>query len=152
MAGSWSPTGVPTGGDDVVIDAGAPQVSAADAVAGSIDVGAGAGLSVSGNHTLMVGATAASTIAADVSLTTGTLRLGGTTTWSAGSLQIIDTGVVENAGTLLATGDVSVAVFGDPSGGRRGFDVEEGGVTEVSGKLSVASEIDVDGKIGRAHV
>ena len=33
-----------------------------------------------------------------------TLRLNGTTTWSAGNVQISDAGIVENAGALQVTG------------------------------------------------
>ncbi len=41
-----------------------------------------------------------------------TLRLNGTTTWSAGLIQIQDAGTVENAGVLQVTGSVAVTVFG----------------------------------------
>src|SRR5204863_2495670 len=40
-----------------------------------------------------------------------TLRLNGTTSWSAGSIDIQDAGIVENAGTLNITGTVSVSTF-----------------------------------------
>ena len=99
-AANWSPAGVPTAADDAVIASGAPLISTADAAVGSVAVSSG--LTVNG-RTLTVGATAPSTIAATVNLTSGNLRLNGTTTWSAGIVQITDAGVVENAGA--AAGD-----------------------------------------------
>ena len=61
-AANWSPAGVPLATDDALIDAGVPEVSAADATVGSIDVRSGIG--VSGDRTLTVAGTAPSTIAA----------------------------------------------------------------------------------------
>src|SRR4051812_18718120 len=112
---NWSPVGVPSATDDVVIAAGTPSISTGDAAVGSIDLTSG--LSVDG-RTLTVGATATSAIAATVSLTSATLRLNGTTTWSAGNIQITNAGVVENAGQLNVTGAVAVAVFGTDQGRR----------------------------------
>ena len=96
-AANWSPVGVPTAADDAVIATGVPLISTADAAVGSVAVSSG--LTVNG-RTLTVGATAPSTIAATVNLTSGNLRLNGTTTWSAGNVQITDAGIVENAGLL----------------------------------------------------
>ncbi len=41
-----------------------------------------------------------------------TLRLNGTTTWSAGTIQIQDAATIENAGVLQVTGPVAVTTFG----------------------------------------
>ena len=115
---------MPTAADDAVIATGVPMISTADAAVGSVAVSSG--LNVNG-RTLTVGATAPSTIAATVNLTSGNLGLNGTTTWSAGTVQITDAGIVENTGLLQVTG--SVAVTGlrkrgaeDAADGGRGSD------------------------------
>ena len=145
---SWSPAGVPAATDDVVIDSGTPEVSAADAAAGSIALADTASLTISTGRTLTIGTTKTSTIAGGVFLPHGTLRLNGTTTWSAGDVDIQDAGLVVDAGTLDVTGAVAVRVF-DFMGpaGRKGFDVAAGGVTQVSGTLQVQAEMDVDGTL-----
>jgi len=79
----WTPAGVPTGTDDVVIDSGTPEVSAGDAAAGSIALADTASLTISTDRTLTIGTTNASSIAGNVFLPHGNLRLNGTTTWSA---------------------------------------------------------------------
>ncbi len=136
---NWSPAGVPTAADDAVIATGIPLISTADAAVGSVAVSSG--LTVNG-RTLTVGATAPSTIAAAVDLTSGNLRLNGTTTWSAGTIQVQDAGTVENAGVLEVSGSVGVTAFGP---GRTLLRTLFGGVTQVSGALSVGSELENDG-------
>ncbi len=124
---------------------------------GTLTVGAGTSTLAQGSFTeagvTAFSATSQTTITGTILLdapTAGhTLRLNGATTWSAGEFQILDAGVVENAGTLNITGDpVNVAVFDGPAtNGRRAFNVATGGVTEVSGSLTVASEIENDGTL-----
>src|SRR5204862_1374726 len=63
-----------------------------------------------------------------------TLRLNGTTSWSAGSIDIQDAGIVENAGTLNITGTVSVSTFfSGGAGGRLALRVLAGGLTGAAG-------------------
>ena len=58
-----------------------------------------------------------------------TVRLGGTTTWSAGSFQIIDAGVIENTGQLQVDGTVGVELYdGGGASGPREFRNVAGGV------------------------
>ncbi len=73
-----------------------------------------------------------------------TLRLNGTTTWSAGTIQIQAAGTVENAGLLQVTGTAAVTIF---TVGRALLRTLPTGVTEVSGSLSVGSEIENDGTL-----
>ena len=133
---------MPTASDDAVIATGVPLISTADAAVGSVAVSSG--LNVNG-RTLTVGATAPSTIAATVNLTSGNLRLNGTTTWSAGTVQITDAGIVENAGLLQVTGTCRGHRL--RSAGQKMLRTLAGGVTEVSGTLSVASELENDGTL-----
>ena len=83
-------------------------------------------LSITG-RTLTVGTTATSKLAATVLLTGGNLRLDGATTWSAGSVQIVDAGLFETAGALQATGPVAVEAYnGGGTAGRRALHVLRG--------------------------
>jgi hypothetical protein len=103
------------------------------------------GLKVTGDQTLTV--SGAATVAGDVSLSHGTLRLDGTTTWSDGRVLITDAGTLEDGGPLEVTGAVGVdTTVGGPVG-RMVFSVPAGGVTEVSGSLDVHSEIEDDGTL-----
>jgi hypothetical protein len=140
--GNWNPVGVPTATDDAVIASSAPLISTGDAAIGSVAISAG--LSIAG-RTLTVGTTAPSTIAAGVTLSDGTLRLNGGTTWSDGTVQITNAGAVESAGTLQVTGAVAVVSGGGP--GQRVLRTLTGGVAAVSGALSVGVEIENDGTL-----
>ncbi len=147
VPGNWTPAGVPSSTDDAKIDSGTPEVSAADATVGSIEVSSG--LRVTGDRTLTVSGPATSTIAADVALSHGTLRLDGTTVWSAGWVLVTDAGAVENAGVLEVSG-AGVGMdetFGAGPPGRLVFSVLAGGVTAVSGSLEVKTELEVDGTL-----
>ena len=108
---NWSCGHVPTANDDVVIPngQGANLTSGADGVARSISLSGG--LTISG-RTLTVG-TGASSFGGPIQVVSGaTMRLNGTTTWSAGSWSIGagSTSTVENAGTLTITGDVAANI------------------------------------------
>ena len=117
-AANWSQNSVPDATDDVEIPASTAAVlsSGADGVANSIDLDGQ--LFVTGGRTLTVGTGNSSF--AGLALTVdggGTLRLNGTTTWSAGNWTIgggsPSGGTVENAGTLDITGDVSASDLGN---------------------------------------
>ena len=145
---NWSPAGVPSATDDAVIASGTPNVSAADATVGSIDVSSG--LQVSGDRRLTVSGPAPSTIATNVVLSHGTLRLDGVTTWSSGSVQLWDAGVVENAGVLVVPAGAGVSLDIVDNGGAVGarvLRVLAGGVVEAAGSLLVGSEVENDGTL-----
>src|SRR5262249_19228911 len=77
-----------------------------------------------------------------------TLRLDGTTSWSGGRVDVLNAGGVEGAGAVQVTGGVRLeSSLGGGSGteGRIAFVVLATGVTEVSGSLSVAGEVEDDG-------
>ena len=88
------------------------------------------------------------TIADTVLLGGPTVRLNGVTSWSAGRVQILDAGGLENAGVLRVTGSVGVDVYsGSGVPGVRVLRVLVGGVVEVSGVLAVGSELESDGTL-----
>ena len=84
------------------------------------------------------------TIDGAVQITTHTLRLGGTTTWSNGNMGIVGDGTLQNAGNLAVTGTVGVFISG---AGPHRFDNLADGAATVPGSLVVQSEIDNDGTL-----
>jgi hypothetical protein len=75
-----------------------------------------------------------------------TVRLGGTTVWSGGSVYINNAGSFENAGTLSVTGDVAVYAVG--VAGAREFHNRGGSLTVQAGRsLALAPTLQLDGGV-----
>ena len=115
VADNWSGCGgvVPTAADDVTSLAGQnPSLTTgANGVANSISFGNTNNFRVGGGKTMTVGAGTSSIVISQLIVDGGaTLRLNGTTNWSAGAWFTGDAGTpgtIENAGTLNLIGDVN---------------------------------------------
>ena len=115
-ASNWSPIGVPGAADDVTIaTVNATLSTGANATVNSVAVTAPGSLTVAGTNTLDAGS-GSSSIAGTVRLDAGgVLRLGGSSTWSAGQLEFgfpTGGGTLEIAGGLSITGDLFAGDFG----------------------------------------
>src|SRR5215212_2865500 len=147
---NWSQASVPDSTDDVIIPSNKSVAlsTAPNGVANSI-AHSGSSLLISGGRTLTVG-TGASAFAGLVTVAQqATVRLNGTTTWSAGTWQFDSIapvgGTIENAGTLNITGNVTAFNFG--GGQMRNLAGATVNRTTSSGTATLAVPFDNDGTV-----
>jgi hypothetical protein len=121
IAANWSPSGVPTNTDDVVINIGTndPIISSGvNAVAKSVSLTVlNSGLTVNSGASLTVSSSAGSTISVALGTLTNNGTLSSTNTSSVLNLgvdeaiSLINTGKVNNSGTMTLNGGVNVGIF-----------------------------------------
>ena len=123
---NWTPLGVPSAADDVLIETAIPVISTGDATVGSIDLRVG--LQIEGGRTLTIVGPAPSS-------------------WSHGSIAIVDAGTVVNTGQLniAATLAPTVSLTASGSGPHRFINT---GVVESSGPtVAIGAELENHGTL-----